>query len=169
MTDEHRMEQLSRAYVQAVAAVCGCTCARPDPDYDTDLTLRLVRQPRSGGGWGEVGRLLSVQLRSTAGADVTPSEVVYDLKVDAHDRLRRATRAALALLVLFVLPADPADRLDHTENRLALRGCAYWLSLRERPASTNVASVRVRIPRTNQFTPAALERIMDAIRRNQNP
>lgn len=167
MTDEHRMEQLSRAYVQAVAAVCGCTCAQPSPDYGTDLTLRLVR--RQDGEWGEAGRPLSLQLKSTAGAEVTPAQVVYDLKVGAYNRLRRSTRTAPVLLVLFVLPADPAARLDHTEDRLALRGCAYWLSLRGMPARANAASVRVRIPRANQFTPAALERIMDAIRRNQNP
>lgn len=167
MTDEHRMEQLSRAYVQAVAAVCGCRWSRPETDYGYDLALRAVR--KNGGRWREEGLSLYLQLKSVGGGTRTAAEVVYDLKAEAYEALRRSTRVTPALLVLLVLPANPADRLDHTEDRLALRGCAYWLSLRGLPASANTSSVRVRIPRANQFTPAALERIMKAVQRRQNP
>jgi hypothetical protein len=166
MTDEHRMEQVSRAYAQAVAAVCGCRWSVPTPDYGVDLSLRQVafRQKK----WGEVGPPLDIQLRSTSGAVVTADHVVYDLTADTYDFLRRATLASPAVLVLLVLPANRADWIDHTEDRLELRGCAYWLSLRGMPARANTSSVRVRIPRVNQFTPAALERIMEAIRRRRN-
>jgi hypothetical protein len=58
VTDEHRMEQLSRAYVQAVAAVCGCTCVPPEPDYGFDFVLRQVL--KRGQRWREVsGRCTS--------------------------------------------------------------------------------------------------------------
>src|SRR5262245_35539033 len=98
MTDEHRMEQLSRAYVQAVAATCGCTCARPEPDYGLDLTLRRVRRQRNG--YGPRGRSLDLQLKSTTVVDLTDSEVIYDLPVRAYNLLRRSTKSAPALLVL---------------------------------------------------------------------
>ena len=166
MTDEHRMEQLSRAYAQAVAAVCGCRWSRPEPDYGVDLSLRQVIHRR--GRWREEGSVLDLQLKSEAGATVTSDHVVHDLKADAYDLLRRSTRNSPALLVLLALPANRTEWVDHSEDRLELRGCAYWLSLRGYPASTNTSSVRVHIPRANQFTPMALERIMEAIRRRRN-
>jgi hypothetical protein len=166
MTDEHRMEQLSRAYATAVAAVCGCRWSAPTPDYGTDLSLRQVvlRNKR----WDEVGPALDIQLRSTTAASLTVDHVIYDLDAATYDKLRRATLTVPAILVLLVLPPARGDWLDHTEDRLELRGCAYWLSLRGEPASSNTFSIRVRIPRVNQFTPAALERIMDAIRRRRS-
>jgi hypothetical protein len=81
MTDEHRMEQLSRAYVQAIAAMAGCTCARPETDYGSDMTLRLVRE--IGGLLMPIGRNLDIQLKSTTGAMLTVDEVVYDLDIRA--------------------------------------------------------------------------------------
>lgn len=161
MTDEHRMEQLSRAYVQAVAAVSGCTCARPEPDYGVDLSLRLV--DRIGGEYCPIGRNLDVQLKSTTAAVLTAGHVIYDLDVRAYDMLRRATRRAPMYLVLFVMPAERSDWVAHSESGLEIRHCAYWLSLRREPAVTNAATVRVRIPRQNQFTPTALARIMEAL------
>jgi hypothetical protein len=166
MTDEHRMELLSRAYVQAVAAMAGCTSARPEPDYGLDLVLRRV--VRQDGGWREEGLSLYVQLKSIAGATITPTELTYDLKADAYGTLRRSTRSSPAILVLLALPANRADWIDHNEDRLEIRHCAYWLSLRGSPASTNTSSVRVRIPRANLFTPAELERIMVAVRRKED-
>jgi hypothetical protein len=161
MTNEHRMEQLSRAYVQAVAAVAGCTSARPETDYGYDQTLRRVWQ--SGDEWIPVGRNLDLQLKSTTAAALTDNEVVYDLDTRAYNILRRSTRRAPAYLVLLVLPPDQAEWLSHSEDRLELRRCAYWLSLRGLAAVPNTSSVRIRIPRQNQFTPDALARIMDAV------
>jgi hypothetical protein len=165
MTDAHRMEQLSRAYAQAVASVCGCRWSRPELDYGIDLSLRQVIQRR--GRWREEGLSLDLQLKSEAGATVTPDHVIHDLKAEAYDLLRRALRESPAILVLLVLPANRAEWINHSEDRLEIRGCAYWLSLRGQPASTNTATVRVRIPRQNQFTPTALQRIMEAVRRKE--
>ncbi len=166
MTDEHRMEQLSRAYAQAVAAVCGCTHARPETDYGIDMTLRRVEQV--GRVFRPVGRGLDIQLKSTTKATVTDDEVVHDLEARAYNILRRSTHAAPHYLVLFVMPPDPAEWIAQNEERLELRRCAYWLSLRRAPAVSNTASIRVRIPRGNQFTPAALTRIMEAILRQED-
>jgi len=161
------MEQLSRAYAQAVAAVCGCTCARPEPDYGSDLTFRRVK--RKGTEYRPTGRGLDIQLKSTTTATLTVDEVVYDLDSRAYRLLRRSTRQTPFYLVLVVLPAARVDWLDHSESRLELRGCAYWLSLRGFPTVPNTASVRIRIPRQNQFTPAALTRIMEAIAKEEDP
>jgi hypothetical protein len=167
MTDEHRMEQLSRAYVQAVAAVCGCRWSIPVPDYGVDVNLRRVM--RRGGRYREVGPSLYLQLKSTTvPAAITPEHVSYDLDVGAYNILRNTTRDSPSLLVLLVLPTDRVTWVDHTEDRLELRRCAYWLSLRRQPVVSNVATVRIQIPRTNQFTPGQLERIMEIIQRKED-
>jgi hypothetical protein len=161
MTDEHRMEQLSRAYATPVAAVCGCTCARPETDYGSDMTLRRVQQV--GGAFRPVGRNIDLQLKSTTRATLSADEVIYDLDARAYDMLRHAGPSAPLYLVLFVMPSDPAEWLAQNEERLELRGCMYWISLHQAPAVANTRTVRIRIPRQNQFTPAALARIMEAL------
>jgi hypothetical protein len=166
MTDEHRMEQLSRAYALAVAAMAGCRSSRPEPDYGVDLALRQVA--KRGGRRREFGPTLYIQLKSIAGATITTAEIVYDLKADAYETLRHSTRVSPAILVLLALPATRADWVAHSEDHLEIRGCAYWLSLRGLPARSNTTSVRVRIPRANQFTPAALEQIMRVVRRQED-
>ncbi|MCE9566114.1 MAG: DUF4365 domain-containing protein [Planctomycetes bacterium] len=166
MTDEHRMEQLSRAYVHAVAAMCGCTCAKPDPDYGVDLSLRRVVERRQG--YREIGKSLYLQLKSTR-IDTRDSEhVVYDLDARAYDILRRSTRDSPSLLVLLILPSTQENWLDQNEERLELRHCAYWYSLRGLPSVENVSTVRIRIPRQNQFNTAQLLQIMERIQRNED-
>ena len=110
-----------------------------------------------------VGRNLDIQLKSTTKAILTDDEVIHDLDARAYNILRHATHGAPLYLVLFVMPPDPAEWVAQDEERLELRHCAYWLSLRRARAVPNTRSVRVRIPRRNQFTPAALTRIMEAL------
>ena len=116
------MEQLSRAYVQAVAAMCGCTCARPEPDYGVDLTIRRVK--RSGDRLIPFGRSLDLQLKSTITVLHEPRHIAYDLEVRAYDLLRRSTRSAPIYLVLLVMPPDPGEWLNSSEDQLELRRCA---------------------------------------------
>jgi hypothetical protein len=160
------MEQLSRAYAQAVAAMAGCTCARPETDYGTDMTLRLV--DRVGVDLTPVGPNLDLQLKATTNATFTTNEVIYDLEARAYRILRRATRRAPIYLVLLVLPQPRAEWLVQNEDQLELRRCAYWLSLRGASATPNTSAVRIHIPRQNQFTPAALTRIMEAVAREED-
>lgn len=166
MTVAHRMEALSRAYAQAIAAMAGCTCAQPGTDYGIDLSLRLVE--RVGTDFMPVGRNLDLQLKGTTGATLTTDEVIYDLDVRAYNILRRSTRRAPIYLVLLVLPPARTEWLAQSEDRLELRRCAYWYSLRGASTVSNARTVRIQIPRQNQFTPAALTRIMEALVREED-
>jgi hypothetical protein len=166
MTDEHRMEQLSQAYVQAVAAMCGCSCAKPQPDYGVDLTLRRIEW--LGNRLMPLGRSLDLQLRSTVGALITADSILHDLAVRTYDLLRRATRISPLYLVLLLLPSARSDWLIYSEDRLELRRCAYWISLCREPPVANSSSIRITIPRRNQFTPPELERIMEAVQREED-
>jgi hypothetical protein len=149
ITTAHRMESLSRAYLQAVAAQAGLTFSTRVYDYGTDVTLSEVRE--INGIYAETGFLIDVQLRSSTLAGVREEAVVYDLDVRTYDYLRRPDAMTPRILVLLVLPADEADWVHQSEASLELRRCAYWVSLRGDPETANTSSVRVAIPRANVF------------------
>jgi hypothetical protein len=156
------MEDLSRAYVRAVAARAGVLCDEPRQDYGLGLFIRTVdtRDRR----YFDSGYQIDLQLKSTTRAQVRDEVVVHDLEVRAYDLLRRSTPIP-ALLVLLVLPDEPARWLEQTEEQLLLRCCAYWLSLRGAPDTPNEATIRVSVPRANVFSVQAIHQMIDRLRK----
>jgi hypothetical protein len=137
------------------------------PDYGVDLTLRRI--VRRQNHFEESGLSLHLQLRSTSRpVAINNDSISFDLDMLTYNRLRMAPRASPALLILFVMPSDHAEWINHDENRLEIRHCAYWFSLRHEPPSQNTSTIRIQIPRQNQFTPMQLERIMEVIQRRED-
>jgi hypothetical protein len=162
ITRNHRQESLSRPYVQAVAARAGVICSVPELDYGVDLTLRAVDEAN---GFVDAGVLLDVQLKATTVAATTdPTAIGFDLRVAEYDRLRRADVPVPRLLVVLELPPDEAAWLTQTPAELILRHAAFWVSLRGMPATTLTASVRVKLPRANLFTPVVVSDLLTRIR-----
>lgn len=159
------MEQFSLAYVRAVAAVAACTAVRPEVDDDSvDLTLgrrsvmALVRSPR-----------LDIQVKATAVDCVSDNHVTFALSIKNYDDLRVANVVVPRILVVVVLPPDIADWTDSDEERLAVRRCGYWLSLRGMPATTNTSSETVYLPRSQRLSPAQLHGIFSRLEQNGLP
>lgn len=165
ITTAHRMESLSRAYLQAVAAQAGLVYSVRAYDYGVDITLGEVRE--IGGVYAETGFAVDVQLRSSARAEVREHEVGFDLDVRTYGFLRQEEVVAPRILVLLVMPADEAEWVHQSESALELRRCAYWVSLRGEPATANTSSVRVAIPRVNVFGVAAVTTIFDRLHRGE--
>ena len=92
-----------------------------------------------------------------------PEDIIYELDIRTYDILRRSTHIAPMFLVLLVMPVEEGEWLSHSEERLEIRRCAYWLSLRQMGPVRNVKSINVHIPRENQFTPRALGTLIDAV------
>lgn len=162
-----RQEALSRAYVQAVAAHCGLMCSLREPDYGVDLTLHYIRY--RDGRYGESGFRLDVQLKSTTRSGVTDTEILYDLEVKTYDDFRDPAVGVRRILVLMVIPEDESRWTSHSEEQLSIRDCAYWLSLRGWPPTTNKRTVRVAIPRANVFSVEGVTGLMDRIREGGEP
>src|SRR5262249_55562241 len=158
----HRMEALSRAYIFALAARCGLTCNPRGMDLGIDLCLNEVNV--IGNRYSEAGVQLDVQLRSTAAATVGAPEVTYDLDVRTYEDLREVRVRVPRVLVLYVFPEDETDWLSWSEDQLILRRSAYWISLVGRPAVDNIRTIRLSIPRTNQFSVEGLQAIMSRLR-----
>lgn len=137
------------AFVRAVAARAGVLCGKPESDFGLDLFIRGVEQ--EGRQYTDTGPQVDIQLKSTTRAAVLEEEIVYDLEVRAYNLLRRPS-ASPRILVLLVLPEDERLWMRQSEDELILRHCAYWLSLADTAPTTNEATVRIRIPRSNVFS-----------------
>jgi hypothetical protein len=158
ITEAHRKELLSRAYVEVVTALCGMAWSRPEPDYGVDLILHRVGTIE--GRRVQTGYPLEIQLKSTVCAEARDEEIRYDLEADAYGKLAASNVGSERILVLLVLLRGEENWTSITEAGLLLRGCAYWISLKGRPAGEQKRSVRIAIPRQNVFSPEALKEIM---------
>jgi hypothetical protein len=110
-----------------------------------------------------------LQLKSTTRANVGQAQLTSDLPVANYADLRDTNLQVARILVVLVMPADEALWLSQSPEELVLRHCAYWLSLKGWPATTNTTTVRVSIPLANVFTPAALGDIVKRLRERGDP
>ena len=148
-------EQLSLAYVKAVVFRSGFNMSEPAVDcYGIDGTI--VDPPRNG-----VNRV-DFQLKSTTQHTVRENEIAYDLRVKNYNRL--VYEGGLpCVLILFVMPRDEAQWICHSEEKLCLRKCAYWVSLEGKPRSDHSSSVRVCAPRSQTFDPDGMRDMFDRL------
>jgi hypothetical protein len=161
----HRQEAVSRAYIHAIAARCGLGCSFRDFDYGIDLTVHAIR--RIGRRYVESGFNLDIQAKTSTTAVVSPTQIVYDIEVKTYDDLRDSNIGCPRILVLLAMPEDELVWTDQNEDNLLIRKCAYWMSLKGRPATVNTTTVRVSIPRVNVFSVDALNRLMDKVRKRE--
>jgi hypothetical protein len=161
----HRQEAVSRAYIHAIAARCGLGCSFRDFDYGIDLTVHAIQ--RIGRRYVEAGFSLDIQAKTSTAAVVTPTQVLYDMEVKAYDNLRAIDVGCPRIVVLLVMPKEELAWTEQNEDHLLLRKCAYWMSLKGKPATTNTTTIRVAIPRTNLFSVDALTQLMDKVRKRE--
>lgn len=139
------------------------------------MTLDLVRRDYGIDGWisrivKKNGRLvpssglpLRVQLKSSAHASFDNDHLKYALNVRNYDILRDKSAALPSVLVLLLLPRHEEEWIEQDEERLIMRKCAFWHSLRELPETENDNRVTISIPRKNLFHAENLLGIMNTI------
>lgn len=156
LTMNDREEELSRAYVQAIAAGAGYMTAEFRPDRDgTDI------QVRAG---GSMRPSLDIQLKATIDLEPTKEGTFrYPLKRRNYELLRVPTLVPNVLVVL-ALPRDSADWLTVTADQLVLRRCAYWVSLKGYPETENQDTVTITVENENRFDVEALMALMERAR-----
>ncbi|MBB5754498.1 DUF4365 domain-containing protein [Prosthecomicrobium pneumaticum] len=156
ITTTDREEQLSRIYVDAVAAAAGYVVAKQDFDRDgVDVQIRAGAPMRPS---------LDVQLKATINLGRPNGGVFrYALKRRNYDFLREQTLVPRILVVLD-LPRDEVQWLTITPTELILRRCAYWTSLLGAPETENAGTVTIPISHQNRFDIEGLRRLMDLAR-----
>ncbi|MGB7444182.1 MAG: DUF4365 domain-containing protein [Coleofasciculaceae cyanobacterium] len=165
MDISQQKEQFSNTYLQAITTVAGYSLYKPSVDDDSvdwgiaaKGIMGRIRAPR-----------LELQLKSTARELLEDNYLRYPLKLKNYDDLRLADFAIPRILVILVLPEHLTDWLQQSEEELCIRYCAYWVSLRGLPETPNTTTVTISLSRTNQFTVAALQLIMQRISQGVEP
>ncbi len=148
-------EALSLAYVHAIAAGAGYVVAHRNFDRDgVDATIE------AGGSFRPK---LDVQLKATINLLESDDGFRYPLKKRNYDPLIGPTQVPRILIVLH-LPDDPNEWVQVTPEELALRGCAYWATLRAEPESENATSVTISLSAQNRFNVTGLKGLMEQSR-----
>lgn len=152
--------ELSYAYLHAVAAHAGMECIVAGRHSDgTGIDARVHALGNFGGPITDI--TLEIQLKATMSVPCEREGFFsFPLPVKAYDNLRKDSAQCQRLLVVLFLPEDAAEWLDQCEEKLAIRRCAYWASLRGAPPSTNLTSQTVYLPTGNIFNAAALAEII---------
>ncbi len=159
---DHMMEDLHEAYASAVVARAGATFTLKRREYGTDAFIQGVRVLPNG-TYMPMGQPIACQLKATTTSVLEPDDVVYDMKVEAYNKLARWDGATPIILILFRLPEDPGEWLALDEDQLLLKKCCYWAHIND-PPSDNMSSVRIRIPRTQAFTPDAVMELLRKVK-----
>lgn len=140
------------AYVTAVAARAGCQVIFPAIDRQSiDATIRPVSGARI---------LIDLQIKATSRDCLQEDAAVLALPTKNYDDLSNARSAVPHYFVVLVLDHEDGHWLAIDESALIMRRCAYWMDLRGRPPASNLSSVTVRIPRTQQFDVTALRQML---------
>lgn len=164
--------ELSYAYLHAIASKAGMACNvgnRHEDNNGVDATLTAWGPFNNGGYLTEVD--IKVQLKATI---ATPGDDGTNLSyflsgVNRYNDLRTLTVDVARILVVLFLPSDAQEWLNHSEDELALRKCAYWQSLRGAPATGNGSGATVYLPKAQMFTPQALTAIVAQLSRRDFP
>jgi hypothetical protein len=166
LSDNDVKEELSYAYMHAIASRAGFSCesVRKDRDsVDLHLCARGQLDPSS--------RLSSVHLAVQLKAHVLeplPDEAFdFRLKRKNYDDLRAPSAMVPKILVIFTMPRDPARWVTLSEDELVIRRCAYWCSLLGLPESQNEQYQGVRVERKNILDGPTLRGLMLKVSREE--
>ncbi|TGK01813.1 DUF4365 domain-containing protein [Leptospira langatensis] len=159
-------EALSVSYVSAVVSKAGHTYDIIQRDYGVDISIRKI--DFFNGQQIDMGAVLDCQLKSTINWSIDDTHIIYDMEAPAYNKLiyRSQNGAYPCLLVLLCLPRDSANWVLLNEEKLELRKCCYWMYLSGNPTE-NTHTIRIRVPRSNTFTPDAIPEILSSAMRDE--
>lgn len=172
LTPQNIESELSYAYLHAVASSTGASCVvagRHEDNAGVDAKLVGWGPFPAGGYRTEID--LKVQLKATIGAPTESGGALsFNLKgIQQYDDLRSETVSTPRILVVLFLPGTQSEWITHTDDALSLHKCAYWVSLRGAPPSTNKTAQTVYLPKVQRFDSAGLTALFAAISRGEFP
>lgn len=172
LSSQNIESELSYAYLHAVAAHAGAGCkvgSRHDDNAGIDAELTGWGPFENGGYLQEVS--INVQLKATVKPpSLTNQGLGYSFSgIQQYNALRTDTVATPRILVVLFLPEQAEQWLEHSEDALTLRNCAYWVSLRGAPPSDNQGSQTVYFPKDQCFNPEGLKGLMSRLSRRDIP
>jgi len=152
-------EELSLAYLHVISSEKGFSVDVPSIDR-----ISVDAQIRAAGNLGveafQSCPQLDVQLKATQNWHEQDGRISFALPIKNYNDLRNNNVFIPRILVLLCLPAERSHWVAHSASELALKKCAYWLSLKGEPESDNQSTKTVYFPIENILSPEALHAIM---------
>ena len=158
LTEEHRKEGLSRAYVQAVGAQAGVIVdiGGRSQDYGIDGSFHGVRSFE--GQRTENGVSIDFQLKATSCLEVHDDFVALSLDVRTINMLAARANVRRAILIVLSIPPHPDEWVQISEQELLLRRCCYWSHISS--PTNNLYTATHKIPRAQLFTAEVLRALL---------
>jgi Domain of unknown function (DUF4365) len=160
MDENEQKQQLSIAYLHAVASAAGFACQAAGVDNDS------VDQTLVARGWVHKNALLrspkiDVQLKSMAREPLMATDRSFTFRLNRknYNELRYPSMVP-RLLVVLLLPRQRRLWLEQDDQRMLSRYAAYYVSLSGMPEAIQRGKVPVTIPRKNLLSVANLRRLM---------
>jgi len=164
LTIQHVEEDLSKAYVQALAARARISLHfTSGHDYSVDghfSHLHIIN-----GHIKESGFQLDFQLKASKNIIAEKETIKYDLDAETFNYLvtrLQSPKAVPFILIVLELPKNEDDWLFINEEELILRKCCYWY-LPGTDMTLNNSTKRIEIPRQNLLTPEVINELLEKI------
>jgi hypothetical protein len=170
LTIQNIESELSYAYLHAVASRAGIICelgGRHTDSAGVDATLRVSGRLAPDSTLTQF--TVDVQLKATiAKPRERQGRYSHSLELKNYNELRSLETGSPQLLVVLFLPPNETKWLKHTERQLVSQRCAYWVSLRAAPESTNQTEQTIYIPRQNILSSTALRELLTRFSREES-
>ena len=161
LTEEHRKEDLSRAYVLAIAAKAGVIVSINDRNHDYGIDGSFHEVSIIDGRRVESGTTIDFQLKATSRDIIREEYVSFTMEArmnnhiaQRHERLHCTS----VILIVLCLPSQSEEWLQLSEDELTLRKCCYWSKISS--FTSNLNTCIIEMPRSQIFTPEALQQML---------
>lgn len=155
MTPNQRKEELSRAWLAAVAGSCGYALANWSQDQDCIDATIAAADPIGRGTIADPK--LDIQLKATS-ERFTETGVKVQLKKAQMERLTRRSMVPKILVAMLLPPENEVEVVPH--EHLVLRKCAYFCVASAIDPTVEGDSKVIEVPFTQPFTPEVLRNMM---------
>ena len=159
--EQTRMEDMSEAYLRALCAANGYSVEKSNHDNDgVDITVCCKGKPEDS--CKHSSPKLDVQLKSSRSNIKNNSDgsITYALEVKNYKWLIDKSRITPLILIVFQMPEDQDQWIEQNIDWLKIKKCAYWISLKGKPETTNTSTISIDIPKENVLTKDELKSIM---------
>jgi hypothetical protein len=161
---------LSYAYVHAVTAAAGMDCQHTSRGLDNaGIDVAIAARDQFAHDSLLTDLSLHLQLKATSQAAVfNNGRFSFSLDVATYNRLRKTTVVPFRILVVFFMPELSHEWIQHTNDILSLKKCAYWVSLKGAPATQNATSVTIYLPQAQPFSPDGVTGLLTRLSRQED-
>ncbi len=170
LTEQNIESELSYAYLDAVASRAGFSCEYSNRHSDSAGVDATVKEDGRRLAQNSVQTTfdLHVQLKATyQPPTLNDGRFSFSLSVPSYNKLRTPHITHFRILVVMFLPQDSTEWLQHSEDGLIAKRCAYWVSLRNATESSNPKHQTVYIPQSQQLSPDSLTALMTRLSRRE--